>query len=310
MTANFNQTDSHPGQAPLQDDFGVLVGFDGSEHAALALRYGASEALRLGTVLTVISVYTLPMMIYPNIASMPPEPEDEAAKRRAVTILDEAMEILRDHPGPTSFRTAAGDAAGVLVAVSADAKVTIVGARGRGGFIGRMLGSVSTALPAHSQCPTVVVPRQLAENVHSDGPVVAAVDGSGPGRVALDTAARSAASRGADLEIVSVLPTGDEWLYWYPELELTGEIFVRRQTQLEAALEEEVLRLQEQFPDLRITTSVLVGDPRDILAEITARAQLTVLGTRGRGAVKSALLGSVSRGVLNGAEGPVMVVPS
>lgn len=316
MTAEFPQTETHPSQAPLYNDFGVLVGFDGSELAALAVRYGASEALRRNTVLTVISAYTLPTMIYPNIASMPPEPEDQAAKRAAETTIAEAVELLRDHPGPISFRTAAGDASGVLVALSADAEVVIVGARGRGGFMGRMLGSVSTALPAHAHCPTVVVPRHVAHNGQGEGSgrdegsVVVAVDGSAAGAVAVNTAARAAASRGADLEIVSVLPTGDEWLYWYPELELNAEVSVRRQKQLETTLEKESLRLKEQFPDLPIITSVPMGDPKDILSEISTRAQLTVMGTRGRGAVRSALLGSVSRAVLNRAEGPVMVVPS
>ena len=64
------------------------------------------------------------------------------------------------------------------------------------------------------------------------------------------------------------------------------------------------------FPDLTLTTSVPVGDPTETLVEISSRAQLTVMGTRGRGRIRSALLGSVSRGVLNHAEGPVMVVPS
>lgn len=316
MTAEFCPTDTQTERAPLQNELGVLVGFDGSELATLAVRYGASEAQRLNAALTVVSAYTLPTMIYPNLASMPPEREDEVSKIGAENTLSEAVELLRDYPGPISFRTAAGDAAGVLVSLSADAEVAVVGARGRGGFIGRMLGSVSTALPAHSHCPTVVVPRhgthsgQSGGRGQSEGSVVVAVDGSAAGAVALDTAARVAASRGADLEIVSVLPTGEEWLYWYPELELNAEVSVRRQKQLEAILEKDALRLKEQFPDLPIITSVPLGDPKDVLAQISARAQLTVLSTRGRGAVRSALLGSVSRTVLNRAEGPVMIVPS
>src|SRR5699024_5214230 len=56
------------------------------------------------------------------------------------------------------------------------------------------------------------------------------------------------------------------------------------------------------------TVDVELGDPGDVLAARTRTAQLTVIGTRGRGAVRSALLGSVSREVLNRAQGPVMVV--
>ncbi|MGO2863233.1 MAG: universal stress protein [Brevibacterium sp.] len=310
MTAESHPIDDRPTEAALTHELGVLVGFDGSELAALAVRYGASEALRRKAQLTVVSAYALPLMIYPNMASIPAEPEDEAAERGAERTLAEATELLRDHPGPTSFRTVPGDASGVLVDLSSNAEVTVVGARGRGGFLGRMLGSVSTALPAHAHCPTIVVPRETAQTGETDGPVVVAVDGSDAGRIAMFTAAGTAVSRDAELEIVCVLPAGDEWLYWYPDLELSAEVSGRRQKQLESALQKEATELGAQFPDLPITTSVPVGDPKTTLVGVTARAQLTVMGTRGRGAVRSTLLGSVSRGVLNHAEGPVMVVPS
>lgn len=322
MTAESRSNDDRPTEAALSHDLGVLVGFDGSELAALAVRYGAAEARRRNTSLTVFSIYPLPTMIYPNMASIPNESEDTAAKQAAEKTLTEATALLSGHPGPTSFRTAPGDPSGILVTLSANAEVIIIGARGRGGFMGRILGSVSTALPAHAHCPTIVVNnhagRRNEAHGHSDvgghgetgGPVVVAVDGSEAGRVAMFTAASTAAVRGSELEIVSVLPAGDEWLYWYPELELSAEVTGRRQTELRAELEREVSELNEQFPDLPMTTSVLVGTPAEELAEISARAQLTVTGTRGRGRVRSALLGSVSRGLLNHAAGPVMVIPS
>ncbi|WP_098730510.1 universal stress protein [Brevibacterium epidermidis] len=297
-------------ESGLNQELGVLVGFDGSELAAQAVRYGAIEAERRKTVLTVVTAYELPTMIYPNMASIPSEPEDDKAKTAAEKTLAEAVELLRDYNGEKSFRTAPGNSAGVLVTLSAGAEVVIVGARGRGGFMGRVLGSVSTALPAHSHCPTIVVPERSTPASADNGPVVVAVDGSDAGRVAMFTAAATADARKSELELVAVLPAGEEWLYWYPDLELSSEVTSRRQKQLTEGLEREAATLSEQFPDLKVTTSVPVGDPTETLVEISSRAQLTVMGTRGRGPVRSALLGSVSRGVLNHAEGPVMVVPS
>jgi nucleotide-binding universal stress UspA family protein len=301
--------DSRPMESGLNQELGVLVGFDGSELAGLAVRSGAIEAERRQTVLTVVTAYPLPTMIYPNMASIPNEPEDTKAQQEAEKTLAEAAGLLRDHPGETSFRTVAGNPAGSLITLSSAAEVIVLGARGRGGFMGRVLGSVSTAVPAHAHCPTIVVPHH-ASQTREEGPVVAAVDGSDTGRTAMLTAAAEAAVRGAALEVVAVLPAGEEWLYWYPELELSSEVTSRRQKQITTGLEGEIAQLSAQFPDLEVSASVPVGDPMQTIVEISARAQLTVLGTRGRGRVRSALLGSVSRGVLNHAEGPVMVVPS
>lgn len=286
---------------------GILVGYDGSELAARALEYGAAEAARRRIALTVVAAYTVPMTIYPNLASMPEEDEQEASHAAVKRLLTEAAELLHDHAGPVSYRAERGDAAGVLVHLSADARAAVVGARGRGGFIGRLLGSVSTALPSHSHCPTIVVPSH-----RSDGPeasVVVAVDGSEGGRLAMFTAAEVAASRGSALEIITVLPAGDEWLYWYPELDLGAEVSDRRRQQLEAALNPELAAVSQQFPDLRVSATVSIGNPIDVFAERSRTAQLTVLGTRGRGSFRSALMGSVSHGVLHHAQGPVMVVP-
>ncbi|WP_025777998.1 universal stress protein [Brevibacterium sp. VCM10] len=301
---------TNPSESGLNLELGVLVGFDGSELAAQAVRYGAIEAERRRTVLTVVTAYELPTMIYPNMASIPSEPEDEKARKQAEKTLAEAVDLLRDYPGETSFRTEPGNSAGALVTLSADAEVVIVGARGRGGFMGRVLGSVSTALPAHAHCPTIVVAERSTSASADTGPVVVAVDGSETGRVAMFTAAAEATLRGAELELVVVLPAGEEWLYWYPDLELSSEVTARRKKQLAEGLEKEAATLSEQFPDLTVTNSVPVGDPTETLVEISSRAQLTVMGTRGRGRIRSALLGSVSRGVLNHAGGPVMVVPS
>lgn len=301
-------------------DLGVLVGFDGSRQSILALHYGALAAQRSGRVLTVVSAYSVPTPVYTTLAAVPNRSEAEAASAAAKKVLDEARRYLQDYPGKVIYRVERGDAAGVLVDLSALAELAVVGARGRGGFLGRVLGSVSSALPAHADCPTVVVPKQYKVTEAGGAarftqgedrrPVVVGIDRSSASRVAVLQAAFAAQNRGVTLQMLLVLPSLEGWLEWYPELE-PGDAGVtdRRQTQLEKDLETEVQWVKAHYPDLEVTASVKPGDPVAQLVKQTREAQLTVVGTRGRGGFTGALLGSVSRGVLLRAMGPVMVVP-
>src|SRR5699024_3144606 len=105
-----------------------------------------------------------------------------------------------------SYLAVEGDSVGTLVDSSVRAQIVVVGARGRGGFLGRVLGSVSTALPAHAHCPTVVVPGDAHGG---DGPVVVGVDGSHNARRAALHAAREAVDLGTPLVLLTALQTPD-----------------------------------------------------------------------------------------------------
>lgn len=306
--------------SPEDRELGVLVGFDGSKHAKLALHYAARAAQRRGAPLTVVSAYTVPVGVYTTLAALPDADEARIKHQMTEGTLDEAREYLKDYPGEVTYQAVGGDAAGVLVELSEKAQLVVVGARGRGGFIGRLLGSVSSALPAHAKCPTVVVPRHYAipetegaerfAPADSADPVVAGIDGSHSSRVAALIAAQAAEDRGTELRLLVALPPVDRSLMWYPELVIDdGDLSQRRKAELAEHVEAEVEWVKSHFPDLEVTGEVELGDASAVLTSATRTAQLTVVGTRGRGGVASTLLGSVSRSALYNAEGPVLIVP-
>lgn len=304
---------------PSSHPLGVLTGFDGSDQSVRALVYAARAAQRLGSRLTVVTAYTVPTLAYADAAMIPSVPAEVARLAAAQAVLEEAREHLLGYLGEVELRTEIGDAAGVLVELSAQAQLAVVGARGKGGFLGRLLGSVSSALPAHAQCPTIVVPRQYELGDERGAarftpldqvtPVVVGLDGSVHSRRIVEHAVIAARTRTAPLHLVMVMPSLDDWggasMAWLPDPELVERHYGELETQLETDAE----ALRAQHPDLSVTCEAATGDPVSVLLDRAAGAQLTILGTRGHGRVRSTLLGSVSQSVLQRAEGPVMVVP-
>jgi nucleotide-binding universal stress UspA family protein len=69
-----------------------------------------------------------------------------------------------------------------------------------------------------------------------------------------------------------------------------------------------VAGLHADRPDLVVETDVKQGHPVDVLVNATRHAGLLVLGSRGRGPIRSVLLGSVSREVAQRARCSVLVV--
>lgn len=136
----------------------VLVGVDGSSPSGAALTYAVAEANRRGSRLRVVSTYFPEYAVHgrtESLSASEPAVEDdvEAQVRRMV---EEALAGAGAAP-PVDIVVAAGPAAAVLIDMSGEVDVLVVGHRGRGGFASMVLGSVSLQCVLHARCPVIVV---------------------------------------------------------------------------------------------------------------------------------------------------------
>jgi nucleotide-binding universal stress UspA family protein len=144
-------------------------------------------------------------------------------------------------------------------------------------------------------------------NVHP-GSIVCGVDGSADAARALHWAAAQAALEHRPLAVVTA--TGVDpvsalaWAGGAGTLTIsTTELLERARTVAETA----ATPIGLQQPQLTVTAHAASGVPRDVLTTLSQQAHLLVLGSRGRGALRSRLLGSVSVDVTRHSRCPVVI---
>lgn len=136
----------------------VLVGVDGSSSSIDALRYGARMAEVFDAPLEVVTTWSFPPYASPYIADSWSPEED------AKVVLDEAIaSAFGASPPPLRRTILAGLPARILIEESRHCGLLVLGSRGRGGFVGMLLGSVSSACAEHAHCPVLIVHNRPPE---------------------------------------------------------------------------------------------------------------------------------------------------
>lgn len=139
----------------------VVVGVDGGPDSLRALKWAAEYAAALDAPLIALTAYQLPA-VYGPYAMAGWEGSSELERSAREMLADAVRNALGDD---ASYKPAVlqGHAAEALIAASGDARLVVVGSRGRGGFTGMLLGSVSQHVVAHAHCPVVVLPHSSHE---------------------------------------------------------------------------------------------------------------------------------------------------
>jgi nucleotide-binding universal stress UspA family protein len=281
----------------------VVVGVDGSDSSLAAVDLAAHEATLRKRPLFIVHAFVWPYLHVP-LGPSPEGPPEGGLRHQAEQILADAYARARSAAPDTPLHgeLITGWAAAVLRECSRTATLLVVGDRGLGGFTGLLIGSIAVQLAAHAACP-IVVTRGSADPAD---PVLLGVDGSPVNDSAVGFAFEEAALRAVPLiamhawtDPVSTGP-GDALPLVYDVAEVEAE---------EArVLAEALAGWRDKYPDVVVHSELPRRGARKALLDAAHRAQLVVVGTRGRGGFAGLLLGSVSQALLHHAACPVAVV--
>ncbi|GAA2429459.1 universal stress protein [Streptomyces glaucus] len=286
----------------------VVAGVDGSPSSLEAVEVAAREAGLRGTGLRLVHAFGWPSVHVPP--GVPPWRHGPPGLREMVDGTLAGAERRARAAAPrveVAREVVVGEPVTVLEIESRTASLVVIGSRGLSAFGSLLLGSTAVHLAAHARCPVLVVRGRPDPT----GPVLLATDGSPAARGAVEFAFAEASLRGADLVALHVWTTRTGRAYDGP----ADPPFVTYDEDHLRDEEERVLAgalsgPARAHPDVAVHRRLVRGRVRPTLIDASARAQLVVVGARGRGGFTGLLLGSVSQAVLHHAQCPVAVVRS
>lgn len=220
-----------------------------------------------------------------------------ALGQRLAELLDASLDVV-------TMSGRAPDDALRQIAEQQKASIVVLG-RTHHRAVARALRGAARRLLTEAPCPVAVAPGGFADR--PDTPLRDVGVGFEPtpeGTEALDVAHRLAARAGGVLRpigVVLLLPplAIDDLRDRTPYLEAERGV-------IQAGLERALAELPVGVP---ATADARVGDPAVELIAASHELDLLVCGSRGRGPLRAALLGSVTERVLRGAACPVVIVP-
>lgn len=273
----------------------VVVGVDGAPHSDVAVTWAVGYAALFDRPLLVLGVTGKPGVTEELNADA--RRDRRVLARRAA---DRGLRLAaRIAPGLDSGTLVLnGDPRTVLVGLSDQCAIVVVGTRGRGPVASGVLGSVSVAVAAHARCPVAVV-RPKGEHMRG---VVVGVSADGSDDAALRFAAELASAQGCDLSAVHAWQPHDAMVEPASRAQRIEHAERRARAMVEA-----LGGLAEKYPDLAITRDMPEVTPVRALTERSKSAEAVVLGRRRR--PPFAGFGSVSRGAVERAHSTVVIVP-
>jgi nucleotide-binding universal stress UspA family protein len=282
----------------------ITVGIDGSESSATALAWAAREANRRGALLRVVHAYSIP--VYGDfgagmaLPAMDLSAYDDSQKTGAA---EQIAPVRAQFPNvEIELKVEVGAPISTVIDCSKDAELVVIGSRGKGALAGLVTGSVAHAVARRAPCAVVLIPHN--EPVPDVKRIVVGTDGSDAAEAAVEWARAEAKLWDVDLTVVHA------WEYPYLGAR-SGVVQPSELMELDAArVLAHSAKLVDQHRDRPryIHTELMQGSASAALVEEAGVGDILVVGAKGRGALRSALLGSTSSYVIHHATCPVAVI--
>ncbi len=141
----------------------IVVGIDGTQHAAAALRWAAEEAALRQATLVAVHAWTFMPVTTPADSGLVPMAWTEsmevldASRAAAERIAGDQVRAVLGEEHDAVVKVVEGGPATALVEAAADADLLVVGNQGRGNLASALLGSTSAEVADAAPCPVVIV---------------------------------------------------------------------------------------------------------------------------------------------------------
>jgi nucleotide-binding universal stress UspA family protein len=282
------------------DPIVVGVALRDDDEAPLAL--GRDLARFMGAPLALVHVYP-----YEPAPRMPSAAYDTALREQSLQRLEDIAGPLRAGLDVTVHAEGSRSAARGLhdAAEALDAALLVVGSSHRGTLRRVLPGGVGERLLHGAPCAVTLAPRGYPGAERGYRRIGVAFLDTADGREALATAVTFAMLSGAELTAFTVIEPprfgpGAAAPGWVPPAGYDAGPRIRETEE----------RVREWLPsELGAEITVVEGEPAGLLAELSARVDLLICGSRGYGPLRTVLLGGVSGRLAHTAACPLLVIP-
>jgi len=276
----------------------LLVAMDGSEASKNALHQAFKLAFDEKKWITVAAINPpyqgdLDLVGVSNI--------EEILKGKGEKILEEARQIAHEERASIKTRLEVGEPYEKIIEIAEEEKceLIVMGRRGLTGFERALMGSVTAKVIGCFKGRTLIVPVDTSVGWKK---IIVASDGSKHSEAAVNEAINYAKSYGGFLNIINVVYTNDEVSATAPSL--VESMVQKAREHLES------LKALAQSENVDADIFVKEGEPYQGITSLAEElgADTIVIGSRGKTALKTILMGSVTARVIGTAPCPVLVV--